>query len=71
MAGFGLYFCVAIAAAEHGEVSELAEGARLEIVYAPKAYPGFESLPLRHFLLLRILLIPKLSLLSCAGDVVA
>ena len=37
-----------IAAAEHGEVSELAEGARLEIVYAPKAYPGFESLPLRH-----------------------
>ena len=48
MAGFGLYFCVAIAAAEHGEVSELAEGARLEIVYAPKAYPGFESLPLRQ-----------------------
>ena len=33
-----------------GEMSELAEGARLEIVYAPKAYPGFESLPLRHFL---------------------
>jgi translation initiation factor IF-1 len=24
------------------------EGARLESEYAPKAYPGFESLPLRH-----------------------
>ena len=34
--------------ASSGEVSELAEGARLEIVYAPKAYPGFESPPLRH-----------------------
>ncbi len=33
----------------NGEVSELAEGARLEIVYAPKGYPGFKSLPLRHF----------------------
>ncbi len=33
-----------------GEVSELAEGARLEIVYASKGYPGFESPPLRHFL---------------------
>ena len=31
-----------------GEMSELAEGARLEIVYAPKAYPGFESPSLRH-----------------------
>ena len=31
-----------------GEVSELAEGARLEIVYAPKAYPGFKSPPLRQ-----------------------
>ena len=26
------------------------EGARLESEYTPKAYPGFESLPLRHFL---------------------
>ncbi len=32
----------------HGEVSELAEGARLEIVCAER-YPGFESLPLRHY----------------------
>ena len=32
-----------------GEMSELAEGARLEIVYTPKAYPGFESPSLRHF----------------------
>lgn len=24
------------------------EGARLESEYTPKAYPGFESLPLRH-----------------------
>ncbi len=39
------------AAYRRGEVSELAEGARLEIVYAPKAYPGFESPPLRHFLI--------------------
>ena len=31
-----------------GEMSELAEGARLEIVYAPKAYLGFESPSLRH-----------------------
>ncbi len=31
-----------------GEMSELAEGARLEIVYAPKAYPGFESPSLRQ-----------------------
>ena len=31
-----------------GEMSELAEGARLEIVYAPKGYPGFESPSLRH-----------------------
>ena len=32
----------------HGEMSELAEGARLEIVYAPKGYLGFESPSLRH-----------------------
>ena len=31
-------------------MSELAEGARLEIVYAPKAYLGFESPSLRHVL---------------------
>lgn len=31
-----------------GEMTELAEGARLEIVCAPKAYLGFESLSLRH-----------------------
>ena len=30
-------------------MSELAEGARLEIVYAPQGYLGFESLSLRHF----------------------
>ena len=29
-------------------MSELAEGARLEIVYTPKAYPGFKSPSLRH-----------------------
>lgn len=29
-------------------MTELAEGARLEIVCAPKAYLGFESLSLRH-----------------------
>ena len=27
----------------------MVEGARLESEYAPKAYPGFESLPLRQF----------------------
>ena len=31
-----------------GGMSELAEGARLEIVYTPKAYPGFKSPSLRH-----------------------
>ena len=31
-------------------MSELAEGARLEIVYTPKGYLGFESPSLRHFL---------------------
>ncbi len=36
------------AAYRRGEVSELAEGARLEIVYASKGYPGFESPPLRQ-----------------------
>ena len=30
-------------------MSELAEGARLEIVYAPKAYLGFESPALRQY----------------------
>ena len=30
-----------------GELSELAEGARLESVYTPKGYRGFESLTLR------------------------
>ena len=30
-------------------MSELAEGARLEIVYTPKGYPGFKSPSLRHF----------------------
>ncbi len=34
----------------HGEMSELAEGARLEIVCTPtKVYRGFESPSLRHF----------------------
>lgn len=32
----------------YADVSELAEGARLEIVYTPKAYLGFESPSLRH-----------------------
>ena len=36
-----------------GEMSELAEGARLEIVYTPKAYLGFESPSLRQKLLRR------------------
>ena len=31
-----------------GEVAELVEGARLEIVYTLIAYQGFESPPLRH-----------------------
>lgn len=31
-----------------GEVTELVEGARLEIVCGPKAHQGFESLPLRQ-----------------------
>ena len=31
-------------------MSELAEGARLEIVYTSKGYPGFKSPSLRHFL---------------------
>ena len=31
-----------------GEVTELAEGARLLSVCGSKAHPGFESLPLRH-----------------------
>ena len=26
----------------------MVEGARLEIVYTPKGYPGFESLSIRH-----------------------
>ena len=30
-------------------MSELAEGARLEIVYTSKGYPGFKSPSLRHF----------------------
>lgn len=34
--------------ARRGEVSELVEGARLEIVCTLKAYQEFESLPLRH-----------------------
>ena len=34
--------------ARSGEMSELAEGARLEIVYTPKAYLGFESPSLRQ-----------------------
>ncbi len=47
---YALYCRVAaLQSAVNGEVSELAEGARLEIVYAPKGYPGFESPPLRHF----------------------
>ena len=37
-----------LAPAVYGELSELAEGARLEIVYAPKGYLGFESLALRQ-----------------------
>ncbi len=47
---FLLYYRTAIdlVFSSYGEVSELAEGARLEIVYAPKAYPGFKSLPLRQ-----------------------
>lgn len=31
-----------------GELSELAEGARLEIVYTPKGYQEFKSLTLRQ-----------------------
>ncbi len=34
--------------APRGEVSELAEGVRLEIVCAPKEHRGFESHPLRN-----------------------
>ena len=30
-----------------GEVAELVDGARLESVYTPKGYHGFESHPLR------------------------
>ena len=33
-----------------GEMTELAEGARLEIVYTPKAYLGFESPSLRQII---------------------
>ena len=33
-----------------GEMTELAEGARLEIVCAPKEYLGFESLSLRQII---------------------
>ncbi len=32
---------------KYGEVAELVDGARLESVYTPKAYHGFESHPLR------------------------
>ena len=32
-----------------GEVTELAEGARLLSEWRPQTAPGFESLPLRHF----------------------
>lgn len=39
-----------------GEMTELAEGARLEIVCAPKAYLGFESLSLRQTYPLRCFL---------------
>ena len=38
-----------VAVSLRGEMSELAEGARLEIVYTPKGYLGFESPSLRHF----------------------
>ena len=40
--------CAILPFAFNGELSELAEGARLEIVYAPKAHPGFESPTLRQ-----------------------
>ncbi len=43
-----------------GEVPELAERVRLEIVCAPKGYRGFESLPLRNFSVLK-----RLFLVSC------
>ena len=45
-----VYFLLAARAASNwlGGMSELAEGARLEIVYTPKAYPGFKSPSLRH-----------------------
>ena len=36
----------------YGEVTELAEGVRLLSVCRSKAYRGFESLPLRHILVL-------------------
>ncbi len=35
----------------YGELAELAEGARLEIVYTSKAYREFESHALRHSIL--------------------
>ena len=35
-------------AVAYGEVAQLAERARLEIVYTPKGYRGFKSLLLRH-----------------------
>ncbi len=42
------YTSVVMRHARPGEVTELAEGARLEIVCALTGYRGFESLPLRH-----------------------
>ena len=46
-------FCFFIIIFYHGELSELAEGARLESVQASQASRGFESLTLRYLLIPR------------------
>ena len=38
----------------YGEVTELVEGARLLSEWRLQTAPGFESLPLRHFFLLKL-----------------
>ena len=45
---FVYYMRVGSKPTAHGEVAQLAERARLEIVYTPKGYRGFKSLLLRH-----------------------
>ena len=44
----------------------MVEGARLESVYTPKAYRGFESLSLRHYLFREALSIPIITPLKAA-----